>query len=173
MELSKYIACICEGSAEETIMNILLDNNKLIFDRDALIENELLRCRSGKEFEKLYLRKGFSEQITVFRILDSRRENFVLSKAYKDKIKVVNVITAPEIEMLVIINEGKYASYKRQKKKPSDFCKSDLKMPNVKSKSFVENYFQDVNILINAVIEYKRLANVQRGELTLADILLN
>ena len=33
MEFSKYIACICEGTAEQVIINILLDNNKLIFDR--------------------------------------------------------------------------------------------------------------------------------------------
>lgn len=31
MELSKYIACICEGTAERVIINLLLDNNKLVF----------------------------------------------------------------------------------------------------------------------------------------------
>lgn len=29
------------------------------------------------------------------------------------KIDVINVITAPEIEMLIILNEGKYAEYKK------------------------------------------------------------
>ena len=37
---------------------------------------------------------------TVFKMLDSRRENFRLSKAYADKVKVINVITVPEIETL-------------------------------------------------------------------------
>ena len=30
MELAKYKACICEGSAENAIMDILLDNDLLI-----------------------------------------------------------------------------------------------------------------------------------------------
>lgn len=171
MELSKYNACICEGTAEQVIMDLLLDNNKLIFSRNELLEHEVLRCRTGKNFEEQYLRKGFTEQITVFRILDSRRENFKLSKAYQNKVKIINVITAPEIEMLVILNEGKYADYKKSGKKPSEYCKSDLKYHDVKSATFVRSYFNDIDILIRAIIEYKRVSNVQRNEITLADIL--
>ena len=113
MVLTKYVACICEGAAEKAIMEILLDADKLIFKRDDLLEGELLRCRSGKNFEEQHLRKGFTERITVLRILDSRREQFRLSKAYEHKIEVINVITAPEIEMLVIFKEGKYEDYKK------------------------------------------------------------
>ena len=63
MELSKYVACICEGAAEQTIMELLLDNNKLIFTYDDLLEGEPLRCRSAKAFEEQYLRKGFTDKI--------------------------------------------------------------------------------------------------------------
>ena len=49
----------------------------------------------------------------MIRILDSRREEFRLSKAYAQKIDVVNVITAPEIEMLIIQAEGAYDQFKR------------------------------------------------------------
>lgn len=49
MEFSKYIACICEGTAEQGIINILLDNNKLIFDRKDLLEEDVLRSRSGQK----------------------------------------------------------------------------------------------------------------------------
>ena len=104
MKLSKYIACICEGAAEQAIIECLLDANKLIFTYDDMIEGEVIRCRSAKKFEERYLRKGFDEKITVLRILDSRREKFKLSKAYAPKIDVINVITAPEIEMLIILN---------------------------------------------------------------------
>lgn len=52
--MKKYIACICEGGAERAIMDLLLDSRKLIFDRTDLIEEEVLRCRSGKEFEERY-----------------------------------------------------------------------------------------------------------------------
>lgn len=128
MELAKYKACICEGSAESAIMDMLLDYGLLIFSREEMIEEEVIRCREGKKFEEKYLRKGFMDKISVIRILDSRRENFKLSKAYAGKVDVINVITAPEIEMLIIFNEDKYKEFKKSGKKPSSFCKEDLKM---------------------------------------------
>lgn len=76
MELAKYKACICEGSDENAIMDILLDHNLLIFNREDMIEEEVIRCREGRKFEEKYLRKGFKDKISVIRVLDSRRENF-------------------------------------------------------------------------------------------------
>ena len=49
------------------------------------------------------MRKEFEGKITVYRILDSRREKFNLSKAYEDKVDVKNVITAPEIEKFTAV----------------------------------------------------------------------
>ena len=171
IHLSKYIACICEGSAERAIIKILLDKNRLIFTWDDLLDGEILRCRNAKKFEEQHLRKGFTDRITVLRVLDSRREEFKLSKAYASKIYVVNVITAPEIEMLVIFTEGKYEEYKKSKKKPSAFCKEDLRIADVKSTHFVESYFADINVLIKAIREYQRVSRIQRGEYALADLL--
>ena len=82
MELAKYKACICEGAAENAIMDILLDYELLIFSREEMLEEEVIRCREGKKFEEKYLRKGFKDKISVIRILDSRRENFKLSNCY-------------------------------------------------------------------------------------------
>ncbi|MCD8130822.1 MAG: hypothetical protein LUE16_06015 [Lachnospiraceae bacterium] len=171
MEFSKYVACICEGAAEEVIINILLDHDKLIFHRSQLVEEKPLRCRDAKKFEERYLRKGFSDKISVVRILDSRRENFRLSKAYKHKVDVINVITAPEIEMLVIFAENKYMDFKASRKKPSEFCEQDLGFGTVKSKTFTENYFRDVNVLISAIKEYRQISRIPAGECTLADLL--
>ena len=92
MELANYKACICEGSAENAIIDILLDYDLMIFKREEMIEEEVLRCRDGKKFEQKYLRKGFKDKISVIRILDSRHENFKLSKAYADKVDVINVV---------------------------------------------------------------------------------
>ena len=171
MEFSKYIACICEGTAEQVIMNILLDNHKLIFEREDLLEEDVLRSRSGQKFEQQYLRKGFDDKITVLRILDSRGENFKISKVYQHKINVVNVITAPEIEMLIIFNENKYENFKKSRKKPSDYCKEDLSYKNVKSKSIITEYFENVNSLINAIKEYKRVSHIPNDEYSLFDLL--
>ena len=34
MKLAPYIACVCEGSAEAAIIDVLVDNNLLIFTRE-------------------------------------------------------------------------------------------------------------------------------------------
>lgn len=103
-----------------------------------MIDESVIRCRSAKRFEGRYLRKRFDNQISVVRILDSRREEFRLSKEYAHKIDGINVITAPEIEMLIILNEGAYERFKRSGKKPSDFCKIELRMHDIKSYDFVK-----------------------------------
>lgn len=160
MELAKYKACICEGSAEEAIIDILVDND--LFNREEMLEERVIRCRSAKRFD---------EQISVIRILDSRREEFRLSKAYEQKIDVVNVITAPEIEMLIIHAEGAYDQFKRSGKKPSEFCKINLRMHDVKSYDFVKQYFSNPQLLVKAIKEYRRTANIPKGEYSLSDLL--
>ena len=116
MDLARIKACICEGAAEAAIIDILLDNHLLIFQREDLLEEKVLLVRDGRTFETRFLRKGFHEKISVIRILDSRRENFKLSKPYMSKVDVINVITAPEIEMLIVLNEGKYDAFKKSRK---------------------------------------------------------
>ena len=123
MELSKYKACICEGSAENAIIDILLDHDLLIFSREEMVEEE------------------------------------------------VNVVTAPEIEMLIIFNENKYKEFKKTGKKPSSFCKEDLKMAEVKSYDFVKNYFDNPLVLVAAIKKYHEMSRVPKGEYTLLDLL--
>lgn len=171
MELAKLKACICEGGAERAIIDILLDNDLLIFQRNELLDETVLRCRSGKEFESKYLRKGFSEKISVIRVLDSRRENFKLGKAYEHKVDVVNVITAPEIEMLIILSENKYKDFKKSRKKPSKFCKENLRLSNVKTYQFVTEYFTNTETLLSSIKMYNEVSKGRKGEYTLLDLL--
>lgn len=171
MKLARYKACICEGSAEAAIIDILLDNDLLIFTRSEILEGEVIRGRSARSFETRFLRKEFEDKISVIRILDSRREEFRIGKAYEDKIDVINVVTAPEIEMLIIHNEGAYNKFKRSGKKPSEFCKTDLRMHNAKAYDFVKDYFSDPQTLVNAIKEYRRTANIPKGEYCLSDLL--
>lgn len=171
IELTKYVACICEGGAENAIISLLLEQNKLIFTRQILLDGEIIKTRKAKDFEQRYLRKGFSEKVTVLRILDSHRESFALSKAYSYKVNVINVITAPEIEMLIILSERKYEDFKSKGIKPSTYCKTVLGFSNVKSPEFVLNYFGQIEKLIFAIKEYKRISKSQKNEITLADLL--
>ena len=73
--------------------------------------------------------------------------------------------------MLVILSENKYDAFKRAGKKPSEFCVQDLQYKNVKSTEFVTGYFSNVDKLIAAIHEYKRVSQIQRGEYVLADLL--
>ena len=171
MKLSKYVACICEGGAEKTIIELLLDSNSLIFSYDDLLEGEILRCRKARDFETQYLRKYFNEKVTVLRILDSRRERFAWSKAYAHKVDVINVVTAPEIGMLVILSENKYKEFKGSNLKPSEYCKSFLGYSNVKRPVFIEAYFKDLDKLITAIKRYKKVSKINHGEYALADLL--
>ena len=117
------------------------------------------------------MRKGFTDKISVIRILDSRHENFKISKAYASKVDVINVVTAPGIEMLIILNENKYKDYKKSYKKPSAFCKEDLRMIDVKAYDFVKQYFSDPIVLITAIKKYHEITRVPNGEYTLLDLL--
>ena len=171
MELAEIKACICEGAAEAAIIDILLEHELLIFRREEMLDEGVIRCRDGKTFETRYLRKGFHGMVSVIRILDSRRENFKLSKAYESKVDVINVITAPEIEMLIIFNEGKYNEFKKSGKKPSSYCKENLKMFGVKSYDFVKSYFSDSRVLVQAIKKYNEISKIRKGEYTLLDLL--
>ena len=55
--------------------------------------------------------------------------------------------------------------------KPSDYCKDTLKYPSIKSTEFITEYFSNIDDLINAIKEYRRLSNIPKNEICLADLL--
>ena len=171
MNEQEIIACICEGAAERAIIEVLLDEQKLIFEQQHLLDEKVIRIRSAAKFEEQYLRKQFARTIKIYRILDSRRERFKLSEFYENKVEVINIITAPEIEMLIIHCENQYDDYKKSKKKPSEYCKQNLKYPHVKSYQFVREYFSNADTLIDAIKQYHQKANIKQNEQTLFDLL--
>lgn len=163
------IACICEGAFEQAIMEILLDAEKLIFTREQLLEEEILRCRKAANFQRDHLNKSGINNLTVYRILDSKKEIFKLSGPYKEKVNVINIITSPEIEMLVIHAEDKFDDYAKKRIKPNEYVSKILKYKHVKSYDFAKEYFSDVDKLICAIRKYR--SNSQIKENTLCDIL--
>lgn len=169
MNNNDLVAYICEGSAEQAIMDILFENNMLIHSN--ILDGEMIRTRNAKTFEEKYLRKSGIENLTIYRILDSRNENFKLSRYYKDKVKVVNVITAPEVEVLIILNEDKYNDYCNSSLKASDYCTQKLKIKNVKSYEFIYGYFSDITVLVKAINLYKSKRQIPKNEISLFELL--
>ena len=177
MILGDYIACMCEGNAEKAIIDILLDNDLLLFNRESMIEEESLSRCSVSDFEKKYLRKSYNGKISLLRIIDSKSEQFNLHKEYRDKVDVINIITAPEIEILMVIAENKYDDYikyrnkKKNNNRPSDYCKEVLNMPDVKKYDYIREYYQDFSRLVNAISKYKKYSKIKKDEYTLYDML--
>ena len=169
--LGEKVAVICEGGAETAIMEMLLDADRLIFTEKDLFYDEIIRCRSAETFAQRYLKVRMDFKLTIIRVLDSRRENFRLSRPYCDEIDVINIITAPEIEMLIILNEGKYDQFKKSGKKPSEFCKQLFKNENLKSRNWVKEYFKNIDDLVQSIRMYDHVSDVRKGEYTFLDLL--
>ncbi len=45
------LACICEGSEESAIIDILVDNDLLIFSREEMLDESVIRCRNAKKLK--------------------------------------------------------------------------------------------------------------------------
>ena len=176
---NRYSAIICEGAAEQAIVDILLEHNCLIVDKKYLIEHGPIRIRSAREFSDKYLGKDFGEKIDIYRILDSRREKFNIGNKkqkaiFENKINVINVITPPEIELLIIVDKDKYVDFDKSRiSKPSDYCKQKLKITRVKEYQYVKDYFCDLTRLIAAIKKVHQIKhkNVPKGYKTLYELL--
>ena len=176
IDSNSFIACMCEGGMEAAIVNVLLDNDMLCFSREQMLYRETLRRCGVRDFEKRYLRQEYNKKLTVVRVLDSRKEAFRLSKAYQKQVEeVITIITAPEIEILLIIAVGEYADYRKNasKMKPSEYCMQVLKMGNVKAQDFGYHFFQDPAKLLATIKKYDCFHCKEKGELSLSALLKN
>lgn len=160
----------CEGTGEEVVVKKLVAADNLIFPATDVVD--ITRKRKPADIQSDYLGFEYDWPVCILRVLDSPRERFRLGRLYSNRFPVVSVYTRPEIEMLVIIREGKYADYSKRKSstKPSVYCKDVLRMRDVKSKGFLEEYWDSESIAV-AAREYRRLSHLDHGELCLADII--
>lgn len=154
------VAIIAEGNTEQAIFDVLIKHNAIKYSSDELLQEEIIRCRSGKSFAKKYLNKSIGKKVLIYRVLDSRKENFKLPPAYKEKVSnIINLYTHPEIEILFILYHGDYQKFKNQKGtiKASTFVKENYHdLTSVKAYddnfSFWDEHFSD---LIKALKLYK------------------
>lgn len=169
------IVCSCEGAAEQAIMDILLDNDCLMFNRDDLVRREITRKRKAAEIKQEFLNLDYSpHKVNILRIHDSRSERFNLGPIYEERHRVFSIRTTPEIEMILIIAEKKDTAYRKQSKsnrKPSEYCKIDLKLGNdIKSYDFWVDYFSDIDKLLDVLRRYHQTRS-DKDELGIYDLL--
>ncbi|NCC79767.1 MAG: hypothetical protein EOM07_09230 [Clostridia bacterium] len=156
-----YILCICEGKAEEDIMNMLLDHDMLIFDRSDLIDHKVVKRSSVQSIQEKYLSISYGKPVYILRIIDSRTEAFKLSKVYEERYgnKILNLLTRPEIEILIIIKNGDFDTYTRKYKsriKPSQYCKDQYRIAKIKSSGTMNSIFKDMEDLKKALRTYHK-----------------
>ncbi|KLI75606.1 MULTISPECIES: hypothetical protein [Lacticaseibacillus] len=174
---AEWIAIIAEGAAEHAVMTLLIDHHLLKFEREDLLEQDIIRTRSATQFQKRHLDRAMDRKVHIYRILDSRHERFKLSPAYQKRVsKIEALYTRPEIEILYIINEGKFATFKKANAKPHEYVKQELShLPkgNVKSRDYVTAYWEpQIENLVKTINDYARLTS-DPFEQTLAAILRN
>lgn len=188
MPSNEKIALICEGAAEHAIMQLLLNNDDLMFRKEDLFYEKILRCRNGATFAKEYLGSEFDFKVIICRILDSRKERFSIPKEYATKIAMpegedsfaYNFFTRPEIEMLHIIAHGDYDDSnnkcnrgKNGKLKPSQYVQTNYKdMEHYKGYNDNYRYWGTNYGLLKATLkQYKQKSRQRSGEYCIADLL--
>ena len=94
-----------------------------------------------------------------------------------NKKDIYKYCTKPELEILLIINEGLLKDYEKVKsiESPKTFAKKNIKFNDKKydqSSDFLKNYYSDINKLIKNLKEYKKYKKKHnKDELYLADLL--
>lgn len=174
----KYLL-LCEGSNEELLINLLLDNNKLKIKRDDLIGLKPYNVRQLKNPVIKSELKHYNNLVIVYRIGDKQSDKLIVPQELKKIVLKENIFkycTKPEMEILLIINENMISEFNKSKKMPKEFAKGNIKLNGKKynqSNEFLEQYYggKNVNNLVDNIIEYKRIRKHEKDELYLADLL--
>ena len=175
----KYLI-MCEGSNEKEIIDILLENDRLIYTEDDLLGLTTYHARQITKSAQVRTELNiYPYEVTVIRVGDKQNEKLVIPADYKDKVvEVMKYCTKPELEILLIISEGLLGTYEKVKSKvkPKDFAKQYIKLGRKRydnSTAFYREYYgNDVELLIKAIEEYKRVRGSHaKDELFLADLL--
>lgn len=147
---SNYVAIIAEGKGERVVIDILLDNGCLIFNREDLLEEKVLATRNAKKFEDKHLTFKLTKPLHIYRIVDSNNDRFVIKRKDVD-LTIHDCLTKPEIEMLIIHDIGKYTQFKNQGLKASEFLKQNLRGYHKGENYWLEYFESDVENLIRCL----------------------
>ena len=163
-----HVVISCEGTAEQAIIDKLLEEDALVFPYSHVVD--VTRMRKSSDIEEAYLSFDYDWPVCVVRVHDSRKESFRLGRLFAGRFPVVSVLTHPEMEILTIIREGEWHRWHKGHLKPSTYCSQVLGMRGIKSAEFLKEYW-DVASIKQAAGEYRRLSKIPRGEHCLADLI--
>lgn len=156
---------MCEGPNEKKIVDILLENNCLLFTEDDLLGLTPFHARQITKNAQVRTELNiYMEEVRVLRIGDKQSDKLIIPKEYKDRIiSVEKYCTKPELEMLLIIASDMIAEYEKVKSSvsPKEFAKANIKCGDKKydnSTRFYEEYFgSNIPMLVDSIKEYRRI----------------
>ncbi len=157
------ILIMCEGPNELKVINLLLDANKLVFNRDDLLDMRPFHARQLDAPQLKPALDSYQDKVVVYRIGDKLSDKLKIPKDMADRISEQRKFcTKPELEMLFIIAEQLTSQFGKvkSKQKPKEFCKQTVvfnRQHYNNSTSFYEDYFGSrIDLLINSITEYHR-----------------
>ena len=170
---------MCEGANEEKLLELLFDNNKLIITRDDLIGRKPYHVRGlSNPYIKSELRR-YNKEVLIYRIGDKQADSLKIPEELKDIVFKKNIFkycTKPELEVLLIINEGMYKDFLKSKIKPKDYAKKNIKFNRKyydNSTQFYDDYYggSRIKLLVNNIRDYKKIKKHCSDELYLDELL--
>lgn len=93
-----YVACICEGHSEITIMNLLLGDDSLCFKREKLLDGEVLSTRYYRDsnlFCNRYLTMDYEGGRVVVLVIQDRK-----GVKYSIKIRILKKLDSSRMRLL-------------------------------------------------------------------------
>ena len=175
----KYLI-MCEGPNELEIIKILLEHDKLIFTNNDLLNLVPYHARQiGNNAAVKSALNLYHGDIHRLRIGAKLNDRLRIPQEYKSKIKdMKKYCTKPELEMLLIISEGKNSNFEKVKSKttPKTFSKQNIVYHGTRynnSTDFYREYYGTrIELLVEAIKKYKQLKGKHdKDEFYLADLL--
>lgn len=173
---------MCEGPNEKAVVDMLLDAESLEFTRDDLVNLTVYHARQLTAPIIKTALSIYTGEFAVYRIGDSMAEQLPIPADYQGRFMGARKFcTKPELEMLLLIAEGKEVEFEKvkagkRKMKAKDFCKANV-VHNRKrydnSTQFFKDYFgSDIETLVKVIRKYKQSHGAhKKDEEYLADLL--
>lgn len=169
---------LCEGPNEVAIIDLLLKHNLLKFTSDDLVGLVPYHARQLTSIHILNALRIYQGEFTIIRIGDKQSDILKIPKQLRHRILgVQKFCTKPELELLLIINEGLYHEYVKvsSKTNPKSFAKCYIhfhkKHYDNSSQFYFDYYDHRISCLVENIKEYKKLKKHEKDEGYLYDLL--
>lgn len=194
---SHFVLVSCEGECEAFVFEKLLEGDAIRVPKERLVEdpktgNLFTPLQSASDIRGRFLPFDYESsdfpngdgKLVIARIRDRASEGCRSDRGILPVAIPVDFLTRPELEMLIILEEGLLSEYDRERRrrprtfKPSQFCNSCIGLQkgerSVKSRIFLNRYWDSTEKLIHAINLYRHWSDrsgTSRGESDISDLL--